>query len=354
MSEPYDESRIQKLTVKGAVRSRPGMYFGLNGAAAIPCMLRYLINAILNTASDTFTGPIRITIASGTITVDCPGLNSPLFRPMELEQWFKHGINSKPYDQVDTFIVAAASDRFTIESCDGTQLARYENHDDVPILKSLSSTTNAPFLRITFRPFAPVFGAITTEELYKISGIMRDHSLLQAGLAISIQADLLQHEIHHYYQDGLVNYLFEEDYLHSPHPISHTGCLSFKATENDMKVEGHLRFTNGNAHQVRTWVNRQPTESGTHLEGLGLALSELFPKPKSDFRDMAIITNIANYRNKTKVIVPHAMIAALHLRLPAPQFSGATRYNLINPEARDFVHRAASATLKQQWQALGR
>jgi DNA gyrase/topoisomerase IV subunit B len=353
MIEGYVCYKIEKLSMKDAVRKRPGMFFGLNGPAAIPCLMRDLINAILNTASGTFTGPIRITIASGTITVDCPGLNSPLLPPMELEQWFKHGINSKPYEQVNAFTVAAASDKFTIESCDGTQLARYDHHDDVPISKNLSASTNAPFLRITFRPFAPIFGTATTTEIYKISGMMRDFSLLQAGLAISINADLLQHEIHHYYKDGLVNYLFEEDYLHSPHPISHTGCLSFKATENNMKVEGHLRFTNGSAHQVRTWVNRHPTESGTHLEGLGFALSELFPDLTYDYPpESTLLTNSAN---KAKVIIPHAMIAALHLQLPEPRYhGGAARYVLINPEARDFVHRAASATLKQQWQALSR
>ncbi|EEF59334.1 topoisomerase IV subunit A [Pedosphaera parvula] len=350
----YDSSHIAKMTFKEGVRKRPGMYFGLNGPAAIPYMLRYIINGVLDTTPDTFTGPIRITINSGTIITDCPSLSAPLFPPAELEQWFKLGSDMKPYHQSYASFVAAASDLFTLESCDGTQRARYEDHDDAPITRILSPATSPPFLRITFRPFAPVFGTITTAELCKISGMLRDFSLLQAGLATSNRADLLQHEIHHYYQDGLINFLFEADYLHHPHPPSHPDPLSFKATENKMTVEGHLRFTNGYTHQVRTWVNRQSTESGTHLEGLGLALSGIFPNPSRDFRDMAINTNFANYRNKTKVIVPHAMIAALHLRLPEPHFSGATRYNLSNPEARDFVHRAAAATLKQQWQALDR
>ncbi len=116
-----------------------------------------------------------------------------------------------------------------------------------------------------------------------------------------------------------------------------------------MSVEGHLRFLHAGVPWVKTFVNYHPTQGGTDLEGLGQALRDLFPDCGKGCR---VLTLVTNPDTGAKIRVPHSFIGVMHLQTTRPSYAGPTRDVLCDPEARAFVHQAASVPLREQWAAL--
>jgi DNA gyrase/topoisomerase IV subunit B len=340
-------SNIQQrlLSMSTSVRRKPGMYFGTQGSAAIPRMTRGLIDAVLATAASRYSGPISVAVTVRrlqTISVEFDGLRSKIFSPTRLNDWLD-AILSKCWEIA---AVAGASNQFAVEACDAKKSARLKIQNGCHVSTKVFPTVRKPGLRITFQPLVAVFGSLPNEGLYSIAGNLRDLSLLRGGMATHFHADALDGELAYFYQHGLKSLLFEDDYARWP---LHPGCLSFKASSKGMSVEGHLRFLHAGVPLVRNYVNFHPTQGGAHLEGLGVALRELFPDSSRGCRQAPFVTNPDT---GARIEVPHTFIGAMHLRTDNPKYYGPTRDVLLGEEVCEFVRLAASEPLKQQWQAL--
>lgn len=335
------------LSLSTAIRRKPGMYFGTQGSAAIPRMMRGLIDAVLASATAKYSGPISVSVTGRgrrqIISIEFGGLCSKIFSPARMDASLDTLLSSKGWE---IGAVAGASDQFILESCDGKKRARLAIRDGFRVSTKVTASARKPSLRVTFQPLVSVFNYLSHEGLYSIAGNLRDLSLLRRGTPTRFHADALDGELRYFYQHGLESLLFEDDYARWP---LHPGCLSFKASSKDMSVEGHLRFLHAGVPFVQNYVNFHPTQGGAHLEGLGAALRELFPDNSRGCRQAPFVTNPDT---GARIEVPHTFIGAMHLRTANPKYYGPTKDVLLGDEVCEFVRLAASEPLRQQWQAL--
>jgi len=320
------------------------MYFGVGGTDAIPRAVHYVAEQILSLAPVRCNGPLTVSIAGdGKISIRLGGMPSSVFKPANVEHWIKELSNTRMW-----MIGSAAgySEEFVLESSDGKRRARLRWSDKQGARMSASSVHDEPFLRISLSPIYTRPKGLTHDQLYNIAARIKELSFLKPGLITSVRADCLAGELRYFYPQGLRSFLFEEDYSRWS---LHRGCLSFKGKAESMSVEGHLRFLHAGVPHMRSYVNFHPTHGGSHVEGLGYALSELFPDSSQGCREVAFITNPDTGAH---VKLPHTFIGALRVRLDDPHYRGPTKDILDQDEVRDFVHAAARKQLKPQWEKL--
>ncbi len=329
------------------IRRKPAMYFGRRGSPAIPLMTRGLIDAVLATAGKKYRGPIVVSVTGKgrrqAISVEFAALASTVFSHARLDG-FLQSMTTQPAYELGS--AAAGSRQFAMESCDGQRRALLEIQHGFQVATETTPSPLPPSLRVVFQPEPTLFDCLSHDGLYNLAGNLRDLSLLHPGLATHFTADSLAGELRYFHQHGLKSLLFEDD--HARWPL-HPGCLSFKGTAKNMRVEGHLRFLHAGLPHVRSYVNGHPAQGAAHLEGLGAALLELFPDPSLGCRRVSFVTNPDT---DAKIELPHPFLAAMQLQLAEPRYYGPTRDVLCGDEVREFVRCAASETLRKQWENL--
>lgn len=344
------DARARLAGLTAAVRGRPAMYFGNGAPTLIPAITIGVLDGVLNLAHDDYKGPIKIdlrpTAGGQVITFLFSGAVSRELSPKHCATWVQllaHQREGRTAWQIGC--AACASHTFELGASDGKRMARLHIVEGARVSSTSKRSRGAPFLRIRFRPDAKIFGHITAHEVLKIAGAIRDHAALHPGLFISFKHNAFPGERGYYYPEGLKSLLFEADYQR--HSL-HLGCLSFQRRTKQMSVEGHLRMVHAGVPFVWNYVNFKPTQGGAHLEGLGDALRDLFPDSTRGCRELDFVTNSDT---GTRIKVPHSFIGALHFQGPA-RYRGPTKDVLIGDDVREFVHKAASAALRRQWNDL--
>jgi len=326
-----------------AVRKRPAMYLGVLAHEAIVRMVRAVLLAGLDHSEVHYFGPVEVNIKrTGAFDMLFSGLSSTLLAPAELGHLLdsKSPIRSGNWQIAE---VAALSKEFSIESSNGTLKAALAIGGAGDVHLRQSRTGGKAFLRVVFEPLRKPGPTKRREDFYQIAGNLRDVSRLRPGLATSLRTEHAVGGMAYFYEKGLQSFLFEEDYAR--HPL-HPGCLRFHGLTKQMEVEGCLRFVHAGLGSVRNWVNFRPTQGGSHLEGLGAALKDLFPETAQGCRSVRFITNPDTGAG---VDLPHPFIGALHLRAEHARYLGPTKDILAGDDIREFVHRVASAQLAKQW-----
>lgn len=336
------DSRVMSLAE--AVRKKPGMYFGRTGPEGIPRVVVSLLEAIFRARGGRDRGPIEFSVKEGPsgqeFSLKFHNFRSRAFPSGKPETWFRRSWAKGGWE---LYAVPAATRRCRLEISDGSRVGIHQWINGVPSSTSVRSKQSPPFLKFMFQLEPAIFQKATEEQLYKTSGILRTLSALRAGTPIVFKADLLEGEIRFYYKAGLKSLLLESDYQRWP---LHAGCLSFRANEANMSVEGHLRFLHAGSVDIINFVNYRPTQGGTHLEGLGMALLELFGNEARGCRDASLVTNPDC---GSSIYLPHACLGALHVQMLDPKYYGPTKDVLLSEEAKDFVYRTAMAQLPVQW-----
>jgi DNA gyrase/topoisomerase IV subunit B len=328
------------------IRSKPGMYFASGGREAIPRMVEYLVVSVLDHEADVWSGNLDVFISNGggqEITVTFEDMVNRQFLPVDGADWFADLFRPQSWWPS---IIAAASSRFVLESSDGVKKRRMEICDGAEMLESSHAGDGKSYLRFGFTPAAGVFQSAGHEEYYKICGWLRDLSMLRSGVKTCFKADDWEGEMSSYYKFGMKSYLFETDYVRFN---QHPGCLQFSATQADMKVECYLRFIHAGTPYVKNFVNHFPTQGGSHLEGLGKALRELFPESTRGCRQSRFVTNPDTNEG---VVIPRPFIGVMHLQLDDPRYFAPTKDVLRTEGVAKFVYKAAAETLKEQWREL--
>ena len=337
-----DSQQFRKFVT--AVRTKPAMYFGVGGTDAIPHAVHYIVERVISLAPVRYRGPVSVFVAeNGHVTAHFAGLRLSTLKPANVGHW------TNDFHQARLWMIGAAvgfSEEFKIESSDGRRKATWRFTEKTGVRTNVSITQGEPAIRICFRPLATAAQGLTHEHFYSIAAMLKDLSLLRPGLAISLRADRLAGEISYFYQQGLRSLLSEEDYARWS---LHRECISFTGEGDKMSVEGHLRFLHAGNPHVRSYVNFHPTQGGAHLEGLGMALQELFP---DSARGCRVVSFVTNSNTGAQVKLPHSFIGALQLRFNDPRYDGPTKDILIGDDVREFVYRTAIAQLKQQWERL--
>jgi DNA gyrase/topoisomerase IV subunit B len=354
-----------------AVRRRPAMYFGLQGARALPAMILNGIHAALTDVSKSYQGPITVQVGNRESSINFEGLNNQFFGPAKFGRWInvdrlktglkpgvkwdwadfstsqKRGFLQRSQRSEFSFL-AAAADYMEISEFDGKDRKKLRVNPKAA-RKFLSDRldSGARYTRISFAPNRRAFGMPGHDELYLIAGGLRDLSVLRPGLATEIRSthkELVN--LRYCFERGLESLLFEEE--HTRWPI-YAGVLRASAKQGLWKFECVIRFLHAGVPRVRSWVNYHPTQGGAHLEAIGQALSDLFSGPSAGCRTAELIVNPDT---GAKVLLPRTFVGALHLQCDAPRFMGPTKDVLMGEEIREFIYRAAKSQFAAQWEKL--
>jgi DNA gyrase/topoisomerase IV subunit B len=308
-----------------------------------------LLEAVVDMAKVDYQGPIHVAVEDkGEGHAILLHFSDLAISALSTGKLTKGGAMPWPNEMAPFAFAVSASDRFAVASCDGTQTVTLKVANGVRVSTTRRAGRGRPFLKIRFVPAAASFPPLSPQQLYSIAGLLRDHSLLRPGLATRLTADVLAHGLSYYYRDGLKNFLLEEDHCRWP---LHEGCLSFASSTKEMSVEGHLRFLHAGVPIMHSYVNGHRTMGGAHLEGLGMALSKMFPDSRRGCRCLEFVTNPDT---GAKVKVPHSFLGAMQIRIRAPHYYGPTKDVLMGDDVREFVASAATKTLCEQWRALGK
>jgi DNA gyrase/topoisomerase IV subunit B len=344
LTESFRHPGVQTASVQEHIRKRPGMYFGAAGPDGFPTFFLGLIEGILRQAPEDYRGPIEVEVSQ---TDDGQTLHA-WFRDLKLsafpaaapDEWLEGMRKSQCYGL--DFVPAACS-RCSLIISDGRRKGTLRWRNGYPGKSKVSVASDLPGLTFKLEPDPSIFGMPGPEHHYKMAGMLRDFCILRPGLAVTLRSGLLGNEIRYFYKAGMESFLMEEDYQRWP---LHKGCLAFNASEGDMRVACRLRFVHAGSAQVRSYANYHPTQGGSHLEGLGDALVELFGREARGCREVLFVTNPDKGK---KVFLPHSCMGVLQVRLERPQYAGPTKDILCNTEVYDFVFRAAKSGLKEQW-----
>jgi DNA gyrase/topoisomerase IV subunit B len=344
VGNPQWPGGMESLSPQEHMRKRPGMYFGASGREGVPKLFLMLINGVLRLTPIDYKGPIEVSITrqadDDVMQVLFKGLTASWLPAAHPETWVA-GLAKPEAFQLN--LVPMAGSVCVLECSDGKRKGSLRWSSGNPGKARVSASTNPPFMRFRLRPDREIFHTAGHNQLYQMAGILRDFCLLRPGLAATFRSDVLGKEIRYFYKQGMKSYLMEADYQRFP---LHPGYLGFQLADGDTKVECFLRFVHAGSAQVRSYVNFHPTQGGTHLEGLGMALKELCGPEARGCRDILFLTNPDTGK---QLFLPWPFIGVLHFQTPEPRYRGPTKDILDNTEATDFVYRAAKTQLRGQW-----
>lgn len=187
------------------------------------------------------------------------------------------------------------------------------------------------------------FGRAGHNEVYAVSGDLRDLSLLRAGLTTRLKA-AGRNEIEHCYERGIESLIFEEAHHRW---LIYDGILHAAADDGQMKFECSISFVHAGAPRIHNWVNYYPTQGGAHLEAIGRALYELLGA--GGCRCLPLVTN----PDDEKIVhLWHSLVGGLHLETDRARFQGPTKDVLIGDDVFDFVYENAKRQFTEQWASL--
>lgn len=328
----YSANDIQILEGINAVRKRPGMYIGDTTTKG----LHHLIWEVLDNSIDEhlagYGKEINIKVEDKTITIIDAGRGIPVDKhdsgksALEVVMTTLHAggkFDNKVYSisgglhGVGASVVNALSEFCEVNvHKDGRQYCqKYEK--GVPKTKlfirgksKLTGTTT------TFKPDASIFD--TTEfSLQTIEKKLKEITFLNSTLTIKL--DFKGQKQTFRCKGGLKQYLQDETQEKALTPVFH-----FCDKINDkLQLELAFCWTTAYSDQIKSYVNNIHTsEGGTHETGFKSA-----------------ITRFLNQNIKSKITftgddVREGLCAAIHVKIPDPQFEGQTKTKLGNSRVR--------------------
>lgn len=322
------------------------MYFGKSGLEAIPDLVSTVIKAVLKQAG--FRRECRVEVELVGKRRQEIGIRfSKLARSPRIaiqpERWWS---TRQPMAYPIGLAAAAATELMITLSSGGRTWELVTDNGCLPSVRSRRARRDAPDLSIHLKLDARTFGTLNNDGFHRLCGILCDHAALHSGVAVSLQPRKPGVQRAWQYPGGLTSYLEELD--HSRFPL-HPGKIEVAAVRDDMRLELVTRFVHAGIPTVRSWVNFGPTQGGAHLEGFADALEKLFPDSTHGCRE---VTFVANADTGRQVLLPHPFVAALHLRMDSPRYSGPTKDILDGVHVREFIRDTCSEVLAAKWEEL--
>jgi DNA gyrase/topoisomerase IV subunit B len=344
------------------VRERPGMYFGYRGSKAIPLMIMQVIHAVLNRAQRNYHGLIEVSMTPEEQAITFQGLGTRVLDVRKFARWIEKVATRKlivraqgglPEEQSrqervypDVMITALGSKIFTIRKASRTNLSRFTSRPgNLTVSSKATRSAREPFLRIEFQQDKAVFAEPRSEEIWRVAGALRDVSVLRPALTTRLRL-ASGHCLQFYYERGIESALMEED--HQRWPI-YDGILKAAGARGGLRFECCIRFVHAGVPRVKSWVNRLPTQGGSHVKGIGRALSELFPEYDKGCRTLPLMVDTDS---KETIMLPRALVGMLHVETELARYKGPTKDVLDDGEVEAFIYKAAREQFQAQWVRL--
>ena len=350
MGREYDASDIREITLREAVRLRPGMWLGDKEENGLHQLIYRLLSNSIDEAIEGFGKKIQViihpdnsvTIADdgrGIPVTNHPTINRPIAESILTTLHAGSRFDSYLFKITTDFGGGAAfanflSEWLRIEIKREGKLYQQDYQAGIPT-NDLSIVGNATETgtKIHFKPDKTCF-TVTEFNFEKLSDKFRQKACLNSGVEIVLVDERggTAKELRFYSKNGLADFASflcrEKSPVHS-RPIHFIGEIP----ETAISIEVAFLFLIQSEEQIVSFANHHPTPNGgKHVsgfyEGLTRAINQYV---KTNYKKPALPTNK----------ITDGMIAVLAVTLPEPSFEVSTRSSLrseISGEVQSFVY----------------
>lgn len=355
----YTAKDIYVLEGLEPVRKRPGMYIGSTGVDGLHHLIWEVVDNSIDEAMAGFAKNISVELLPDnkvTITDDGRGIPVDIHSKTKksaletalctLHAGGKFGGDSYKVSGglhgVGVSVVNALSRWVKVEvwKDGGIYVQEYKRGVPQYNVKKIGKT-NKTGTRVTFQPDEEIFSKIEF-DIKKIVDHLREQAYLTKGIRIDVADVREKKKFYHgfYFEGGIesfIRHLVGEKVLLQDH-------IYYAHRESEeIDVEATFVYTNEVESEELSFANNIHTpDGGSHLTGFRTALTRTL----NDFarRDGYLKESDENLTGDD---VREGLVAAISIKIRAPQFEGQTKARLGNPEARTAVDVVVSDALKE-------
>ncbi|MFH1137089.1 MAG: DNA topoisomerase (ATP-hydrolyzing) subunit B [Pseudomonadota bacterium] len=343
----YSADNIRVLEGLTAVRKRPAMYIGSQGASGLHHLVYEVVDNSIDEAMAAVCDRIDVIIGlAGTVSVEDNGRGIPVdihktegIPAVEVVMTKLHAggkFDRQTYKVsgglhgVGVSVVNALSEYLEVEiRRDGQAYKqRYEKGKPVTGLETIGKTKRRG-TTVLFKPDSEIFE--TTEFSFEIlSKRMRELAFLNKGVQITIKDERDGQFKDFLYKGGIVEFV---EYLNRQKNPVHRHPIYLEGTKDDIITEIAFQYNESYNEQILSFANNiSTTEGGTHLSGFKAALT----------RAVNNYIPSANLPKNLKLKlegddVREGLAGVVSVRIPEPQFEGQTKTKLGNSEVKGLV-----------------
>ena len=361
----YSAKDIYVLEGLEPVRKRPGMYIGTTGTDGLHHLIWEIVDNSIDEAMAGFAKNIKIELLPDNkvmVTDDGRGIPVDIHAKTKksaletalctLHAGGKFGGESYKVSGglhgVGVSVVNALSKWMKAEvwKDGGVYVQEYKRGIPQYSVKKIGKTDKTGTI-ITFQPDEEIFSTIEF-DLKKIL----EHNRQQAYLTKGVRLELVDARkgspafFGFYFEGGLGSYL---KYLVGTEKALHDRHFYVHKENDNVDVEAALLYVNDVEPEEKSFANNIYTpDGGTHLTGFRTALTRTL----NDYaRKEGYIKE--SEENLTGEDVREGLVAAVSIKIRAPQFEGQTKARLGNPNARTAVDAVVSEALKEFLERYG-
>ena len=348
----YDASAIKVLEGLEAVRKRPGMYIGDQGASGLHHLVWEVVDNSIDEAQAGFCDRVEVTIhADNSVTVVDNGRGIPVDVHQEtglpaaqvvmtyLHAGGKFGSGaykvSGGLHGVGVSVVNALSEMLELEIRRGGRVYRQEYSRGEPVSEFRQvGETDRRGTRITFRPDPEIFE--TLDFSYEVlAQRLRELAFLNRGVRIRLrdERETKVREQEFFYEGGIVEFVA---HLNRNREVLHEPPVHIEGERGGIVAEIALQYNDSYQEVLFSFANSiNTTEGGTHLSGFRAALTRTI--------NAYIASNRENLPKQMRDVtlsgddVREGLTAVVSVKVPDPQFEGQTKTKLGNSDVRGVV-----------------
>lgn len=344
----YDADNIRVLEGLEAVRKRPAMYIGSQGAPGLHHLVYEVVDNSIDEAMAGFCDKVSVTIGvSGTITVEDNGRGIPVdihktegISAVEVVMTKLHAggkFDNQTYKVsgglhgVGVSVVNALSEFLEVEIRRDGQVYQQEYRLGAPVTElKVTGTTKRTGTKVRFKPDASIFE--TTEFSFEtLAKRMRELAFLNRGVRITIKDNRDEQFRDFYYKGGIVEFV---QYLNRQKQAMHPKPIYLEGKKDDLEVEIAFQYNDSYNEQILSFANNiGTTEGGTHLSGFKSALT----RAVNNYLPSANLPKNVKIKSLDGEDVREGLAGVVSVRIPEPQFEGQTKAKLGNSEVAGLV-----------------
>ena len=345
----YDSSDIQVLEGLEAVRKRPGMYIGTTGSKGLHHLVWEIVDNAVDEALAGYCDDIEITIEKNNIiTIKDDGRGIPIdihpktgvstvetvYTVLHAGGKFGnggykvsgglHGVGASVVNALSSFL------EVTVYKEGKIYFQRFKNGGKPEdILKIIGECDiNRTGTTVSFKADPTIFEETIEYDYDILKNRTRELAFLNKGLRFILtdEREDTKKDIF-IYEGGISEYV---NLLNKNKTPIHKDIIYFEETEEDIKIDISLQYTDTYTENIYSFVNNINTyEGGTHDEGVKRALTRIINNYAK--------TNGYLKQNDEALIgedVREGLTMIISVKHPNPQFEGQTKTKLGNTEIR--------------------
>lgn len=341
----YTEEDIEVLEGLEAVRTRPGMYIGGLDVRGYHHLLWEIMDNAIDEAINGHASVLKITLhADGrSATVEDNGRGIPvgimpkynksaleiIFTTLHSGGKFKAGnyTHSGGLHGVGSSVVNALSEELVVRIRREGQEVQQRYAKGIPTTQVfVLGPSKAHGTTVFFRPDVGLFGPNIAFDSDLIRERIEIKSYLHKGLKLIWVDETHKTKTEFAHQHGIEDYL--QKWLQEQQKIQlHTPFYVHKDTDDGLRIELALGWTEATDERIRSYVNGIPTpQGGSHESGLRSGIN------KAVRHYLDIHQRIPKGISVAAEDVREGLFAILSCYVVNPQFQGQTKERLNNPE----------------------